>query len=697
MLGRIPLGAAALALTVGTAAAGGPGGEGAGPGKPGFIHGEVLVTRYPGSAGTDDLLTAGLGAAGLAGTAPPVSQPPTAAELRRLAIYSNYRALVDMTVDGGYGRLYGPTVPPTTATPEGKVFGVEYLAFAKGRGGDQNITLMVQIPEAFPAEKPCIVAAPSSGSRGVYGAIGTAGEWGLKKGCAVAYADKGTGIGAHNLARDTVGRITGERVDADVVGELSSFTATLSDTQREAFNRRHPNRWAFKHAHSQDNPEADWDEHVVLSLRFALWAVNHALAQATGRPSRLGWDETLVIASSVSNGGAASLRAAEIAPPGMIDAVVVSEPNVNPRHDGRFSIRQGNGTPLRAHSRPLYDYLTLIDVYQGCANLANPTAPLNVAAFGENRCTALAQAGLLEGADTAARAAEAQRIVNRYGLLPEANVVAPSYWAFYVQQAVSATYANAYGRASVLDRLCGFSFAATDAAGKPAALSEAVEATLFGTANGIPPTGGIDVVNDRSAGTGPLRDPISVSRSSGLPDQNLDGALCLRSLVKGRARTPETRRFQPRVREGIREILASGRLHGIPAIVLHGRNDALIAPNHSSRPYYALSRLADGRRSKITYVEVTNAQHFDAFLALAGYSDKFVPLHAYFIEAMDLMWAHLTDGKPLPKSQVVRTIPRGVAGGVVPPLRRANLPPILIEPDRSSRIAFDGRQLRIPD
>ena len=35
---------------------------------------------------------------------------PTAAELRRLAIYSNYRALVDITTAGGYGILYGPNV-----------------------------------------------------------------------------------------------------------------------------------------------------------------------------------------------------------------------------------------------------------------------------------------------------------------------------------------------------------------------------------------------------------------------------------------------------------------------------------------------------------------------------------------------------------------------------------------------------------
>jgi hydroxybutyrate-dimer hydrolase len=693
MLERLAVSAGALLLAACTALAQAPAAEGPGPAKPGFIRGEALVTRYP-AGGGDDLLTAGLEAKGLAQATPPAtSTPPTAAELRRLAIWGNYRALVDTSEGGGYGRLYGPTVPPTQADRRGKVFGVEYLAYAD----TGNVTLLVQIPEGFPGRRPCIVTAPSSGSRGVYGAIGTAGEWGLKKGCAVAYADKGTGIGAHNLERDTVSRITGERVDADAVGAFSNFTADLSDAERLAFAKAHPHRWAFKHAHSQGNPEAGWDDHVVLSLRFALWAVNHRLSLDTGRASRLGWDDVVVIASSVSNGGAASLRAAEIAPRGMIDAVVVAEPNVNPRASGRFAIRQGDGPPLRRHGRPLFDYITLANLYQGCANLANPAAPLNTAAFGVERCASLAAKGLLRGHDTAARAEEAQRILNRSGLLPEANLVAPSYWAFYVSQAVAVTYANAYGRASVTDRLCGFSMAATDAAGRPAPLPETAEARLFGTGNGIPPTSGINVVNDRSAGTGPLLDPISVSPSSGRTDQNLDGALCLRSLATGKGLNAETRRFRPRVRESLRAIRASGRLHGIPAVLLHGRSDALIAPNHSSRPYYALSRLADGVRSRISYIEVTNAQHLDAFNALPGYSDRFVPLHVYFIAAMDGMWAHLTEGAPLPGSQVVRTVPRGTRGGVVPPLQKANLPPIRTVPERGSRITFDGRELRIPD
>ena len=51
-------------------------------------------------------------------------------------------------------------------------------------------------------------------------------------------------------------------------------------------------------------------------------------------------DNTVVIASSVSNGGGASLRAAEQDREHLIDGVAVSEPNVNPVFDGSFTINQ---------------------------------------------------------------------------------------------------------------------------------------------------------------------------------------------------------------------------------------------------------------------------------------------------------------------------------------------------------------------
>ncbi|MEQ9547123.1 MAG: 3-hydroxybutyrate oligomer hydrolase family protein [Marinobacter sp.] len=63
---------------------------------PEFISSDIRQAWYDGL--TDDLLTAGLGADGLASATPPAFDDalnPTPAELRRLAIYNNYRALVD--------------------------------------------------------------------------------------------------------------------------------------------------------------------------------------------------------------------------------------------------------------------------------------------------------------------------------------------------------------------------------------------------------------------------------------------------------------------------------------------------------------------------------------------------------------------------------------------------------------------------
>jgi hydroxybutyrate-dimer hydrolase len=75
-----------------------------------------------------------------------------------------------------------------------------------------------------------------------------------------------------------------------------------------------------------------------------------------------------------------------------------------------------------------------------------------------------------------------------------------------------------------------------------------------------------------------------------------------------------------------------------------------------------------------------------------------VPLHYYFIQALDQMYAHLTDGDRLPASQLVRTIPRGrSADGSVPQIEVANLPPIKAAPSAADRITFDGQTLRIPE
>src|SRR5438046_219863 len=112
----------------------------------------------------------------------------------------------------------------------------------------QNVTMMAQIPATFDRNNPCIVTATSSGSRGVYGAIGTAGEWGLKHGCVVAYTDKGTGIGVHDLTTSTVNGIDGVRRSAAAAGKTSNFTApNVSSVDLTTFNAANPNRFAVKH------------------------------------------------------------------------------------------------------------------------------------------------------------------------------------------------------------------------------------------------------------------------------------------------------------------------------------------------------------------------------------------------------------------------------------------------------------------
>ena len=129
---------------------------------------KVIRTHYDGV--TNDLLTAGLGKTGLGSSTPPsFANPlhPTAEELRRAAIYNNYRALIDPTPGGGYGTLYGPNIQPdgTVTASEGLIPGDEYIAFEAG--GQGAVTMMVQVPDSFDPGNSCIVAAPSSGSRGV--------------------------------------------------------------------------------------------------------------------------------------------------------------------------------------------------------------------------------------------------------------------------------------------------------------------------------------------------------------------------------------------------------------------------------------------------------------------------------------------------------------------------------------------------
>ena len=106
---------------------------------------------------------------------------------------------------------------------------------------------------------------------------------------------------------------------------------------------------------------------------------------------------------------------------------------------------------------------------------------------------------------------------------------------------------------------------------------------------------------------------------------------------------------------------------------------------------------AAGAASKLRYVEVTNAQHFDNFLPFAGYDTRFIPLHPYYIRAMAAMWAHLKNGAALPGSQELRTTPRGGTPGAANAIEGSNVPAIAFAPVAGDRISVNATTMTILD
>ena len=692
--------AAAIAAACGHNDDGPPPSPGTSNDRPAFLRGAIESATYDGTS--NDLLTGGLGKAGLQGASPTLSANPTVAQLRTVAIYNNYRALVDVAAAGGYGTLYGPNVDAsgTVTSGDGKIAGEEHIAFADDGSGRQNVTLMVQIPSTFNPQAPCIVTAASSGSRGVYGAIGTSGEWGLKRGCAVAYTDKGTGNGGHDLAANAVNVLLGPRFEAGAAGLFSQFTANLTPAQLAAYNSAFPNRWAYKHAHSQQNPEADWGRDTLRAIQFAFYMLNQKYGNLVDgvRFVTITPANTTVIASSVSNGAGAAVAAAEQDTNGLIDGMAVAEPQINLNAPQGVTIRRG-ATTVPSHSRPLYDYFTLANLYQPCASIALASNSAGIpgvttpnATTATNRCEALANLGLVTGASTAERSADALARLRAAGWEADSDPFQASHYSL-ATLSVTVTYANAFARASVADNLCGYSFGGAVAGGVPQPIPAVNAANLFGIGNGVPPTAGINIINNNSA-NGPAVDAASISRSTGKADFNIDGAVCLRELWTGTSAAATT------VHASVDATKRSGNLRGKPAVIVHGRSDTLVPVNHTSRPYYALNKLAEGANSKLAYYEVANAQHFDAFIdnaAAPGYDSRAVPLHRYFIQALDIVWNNLKSGTAIPPSQVVRTTPRGGTPGAAPAITAANVPPIAATPAAADAITFTNNVLTIPE
>lgn len=568
----------------------------------------------------DDLLTAGLGLDGLRAMTPPTfADPahPTAVELRRRAIWGNWRGIADLAPGGGYGELFGSTA---------RVPGREYSAFARVDGARQPHRVLVQVPDDFDAGKRCVVVTASSGSRGVYGSIAVAGAWGLPKGCAVAYTDKGAGTDYFDLD-------SGQGVSAD--GTIASAGAAelgfAPDAPATGSGDGQVRGVAVKHAHSQDNPEADWGRHVRQAAQFAL----QALEQARPGDAPFTFDDTRVIAVGISNGGGAVLRAAELddgdSGADWLDAVVAGEPNID---------AEGG--------RSLYDFATEAGLLMPCALLDPALAPLpqpplaaQVEAIGLARCASLRSNGLVEGADAGAQAVDAHRRLNASGWSDEALRAGAASAGFDLWRAIAVTYASAYGRHAPGERPCGFDFAALDGNFAPRRAGDAERAAWWADGSGIPPGAGVGIAETPNAA----------------PDPHFFGLRCLRDLWTGDGAGAE------RVRKGVAEVRASAPRAGLPVVVIHGTDDGLVPMAFSSQPYVAMARAA-GR--DVRYWQVRHAQHFDAFLGLPDYAARYVPLLPYVYAALDRVDAHLDGNAALPADAVIATTPRGPGKPLTP-------------------------------
>ena len=563
---------------------------------------EIRVTTHQGD---DDLLSAGLGLAGLRGSAPVFANPdePTSAELRRRAIHSSWRGIADLGPLGGYGEIYG-SVPLVT--------GREFSAFARLPKAKSSHRVVLQVPDLFDRDKRCVVVTASSGSRGVYGSISLAGAWGLPRGCAVAYTDKGTGSGYFDVASNTGVVLDGTRAERG--------SAVLEFAPADDRVPASSNQVLVKHAHSGDNPEADWGRHVIQAARFALQALDQAFPEQAPFTA----ENTRIIAAGLSNGGGAVLRAAE-ADEGLLDGVVAVEPN----------IWAGEG------GRALYDYATEAMLLMPCALLdprfdQTPFARVN----GEpppawlTRCETLKDRRWQSASSAPSVAAEALESLHATGWTDAALASAATSTALDLWRAVTVTYSAAYARTGVGPMPCGFGLAATDPGGNARAASAVEQAGWWADATGIPPGAGVGILDSMAAG-----------KDASWPGSECLGRLWSESSDLGLlvfTGAAETRAALPRV--------------DLPMIIVHGKADGLVPIAFSSAPYV---RWLEANGRKPVFWKVDHAQHFDAFLAFPGFGDAHVPMLPYAYAALDKLWAHVFNDATMPTSRDIATSPRG--------------------------------------
>lgn len=652
---------------------------------PAVILGRALRREVDGHS--DDLLTAGLGLAGLRGPAPEFADPlaPTPTELRRRAVYQSYRGLLDVSEAGGFGRLFGPVA-------DVRVAGVEYLVAVATPDGRGKTTVCLQIPAHFDASRPVLLAVASSGSRGIYGALPTAAEWGLRRGVAVVHSDKGTGNGVWDVDRGRGYLIDGTLSD-DAADPLQMFVPERSPALG-VLGSHAPHSLLFKHAHCGMNVESRWGLYLLQAIQVALELLT--AERASGRAAFTA-DNTMILAAGVSNGGATVLRALEADGGAVIDGAVVSEPNAVVGNRSAGLRLQSGARQAQASGFGLYDYSNLHYLLQPAAVLAetDPTAPfaqqtVTARPAYEKWCQELQALGVLPAGSINEGAAAARQMLLDAGILDSGLELGHFNLAAGLWPSVIVTYAAAYARLKPWEQPYGLGFAVADAAGLPRAVSDREAAVLWCDGSGIPPTAGVTLISNAADGVR-RADPFgSVQLALAFAPERL-----LQLMPAMPRLSPERVLLLARITEGHTAAVMSGAVGNRPVVMLHGRADGLIPVNHSSRPYYAVAQ-ASGATPGLHYYEVVHGQHFDAFLGLPGFAERYVPLQPWIGASLDRVYARLTGGAALPPSQVVRSRPRAVGAAGIEALSAAHLGALQDAPGADA-IVWNAPTLFVPD
>lgn len=681
MFGELEAKGLAVACTIGIAALAGCGGSSELQRNVAPAGLRVMKTTVHGA--DNDLLTAGVGVPALADTASTLptyadAQNPTAAELRRAAIARKFDK------GSGEGVLWGTGFDPVSQKPvtgDGKVTGVEVLAYNDDGTGAKNVAMFVQIPDSFDVNNACVlVVAPASAAR-LHSDTGQV-SWGLRRGCAVASSDKGGGNGVHDLTSNKAVLIDGVTADADAAGKDASYvTPGFSAQARADYLAKYPNRISAKY-YGKRNRMSEQGEDMVAAAKFALFQLNEKFGDVLpsgGRGVRFHKDNTTIILVGSSSGGGGAMKGIEADSEGYFDGVVALYPAVNPEFNAKVSVTRG-GITYPSKGISIADFVSMENIFMICAGRADPSWPgyANLS-YGDNLCQSLKEKGLVKGNTPLEQAKDAARILVEYGFDPAGQWQFPSNGDLV---GPLHAIANAYMQTGIERNLCNVTVALTlDAQGKASRPTAAQLAQMWVNTGTYAP----QAIYEDAVG-GPVHFTRGVSPSTGRVDGSLDAKLCLQALKTGTS--AESQKY----RAGELAAGHNANLRGRPTIIYAAREDVRLPATLTSRMYLGLNSVVEGASSRLRYYELTNTSHS------GSNSPRLVSASYYLYSGLNLMWDYLKKGTPLPPHQVVRTVPRGSnPDGSTRDMTAANVPALVMAPAAADAITVNDGAVVIPD